>query len=172
MVNPSWSNVEKCFLLKSGKKSTYDGEKVATIEVQNIYELGRLVALRFLEWVRDNPKGVVALPTGRTPEYFIKTLDLLKNNWNEPIMQQSLREEGYIVDDKSSLFPDMNSLKFVMLDEFFPMFPTYRNSFCNYVNLFYIEPMGIPKENVLSFDLIGNYHYYITNYDYNYIIII
>ena len=96
MLNPLWSNVEKCFLLKSGKKSTYNGEKVATIEVQNIYELGRLVALRFLEWVRDNPSGVVALPTGRTPEYFIKTLDLLKNNWNDPLMQQSLKEEGYI----------------------------------------------------------------------------
>ena len=77
-LNPEWSTVERCFLAKSGKKCTYDGEKVATIEVQNIYELGRLVALRFLEWVRDNPSGVVALPTGRTPEYFIKTLVILK----------------------------------------------------------------------------------------------
>ena len=43
---------------------------------------GKIVSLRFLEWVRANPTGVVALPTGRTPEFFIKTLDRYKTHWN------------------------------------------------------------------------------------------
>ena len=50
------------------------GEHIKTIEVTNVYDLGKLVALRFLEWVSAHPDGVIALPTGRTPEYFIKTL--------------------------------------------------------------------------------------------------
>ena len=33
---------------------------------------GKLTALRFLEWVQQNPEGVVSLPTGKTPEYFIR----------------------------------------------------------------------------------------------------
>lgn len=58
-----------------------------TIEVLNIYELGKIVSLRFLEWVQANPTGVVALPTGRTPEFFIKTLDRYKSNWTTPEVQ-------------------------------------------------------------------------------------
>ena len=114
-LNPIWSNVEKCFINKSNRQDIYNNEKIACIEVQNIYELGRLVALRFLEWVRDNPNGIIALPTGRTPEYFIKTLDLFKKNWNDESMQQSLKDDGYLIDGKSNVFPDMKSLRFVML---------------------------------------------------------
>ncbi len=43
-----------------------------------------------------------------------------------------------------------------MLDEFFPMLPTHRNSFCNYINLFYTTPLDIAKENVYDFDLVAN----------------
>jgi hypothetical protein len=35
-------------------------------------------------------------------------------------------------------FPSTENLKFAMLDEFFPMLPTHRNAFCNYVKTFYI----------------------------------
>ena len=44
--------------------------------VKNFPELGMLTALRFLEWVSENPEGTVSLPTGKTPEYFIKWVHL------------------------------------------------------------------------------------------------
>lgn len=49
-----------------------------------------------------------------------------------------------------------SNLYFQRLDEFFPMLPTHRNSFCNYINLFYTTPLGIRPENVITFDLIGS----------------
>ena len=148
------SRVEGVFIERSGHEFQYpDVEKVPIITVENIYELGKLVALRFLEWVLVNPTGVVALPTGRTPEYFIKTLELFKKTWTTDATQQELVKYGF---DTRPEFPDMTALKFVMLDEFFPMNPMHRNSFCNYVERFYTKPMGILKENVISFDLLDS----------------
>jgi len=125
---------------------------VLTIEVQNIYELGKLVTLRFLEWVAQFPEGVVALPTGRTPEYFIKTLEHYKRNWGSREVQDEINSLGFTASD----FPDTSRLTFVMLDEFFPMVPSHKNSFCHYIQLFYLSPLGIRKENVMSFDLLDN----------------
>jgi glucosamine-6-phosphate deaminase len=47
-------------------------EKVKVLAVDNYIHLGQITALRLLEWVSLNPDGVVALPTGKTPEFFIK----------------------------------------------------------------------------------------------------
>lgn len=56
---------------------------LAPLYTHNLFA-GKIVSLRFLEWVRANPTGVVALPTGRTPEFFIKTLDRYKTHWHTP----------------------------------------------------------------------------------------
>lgn len=149
-MNTVWTSVEKAFIDRSGRKASYAGERAPVVEVLNIYELGKIVALSFLEWVHANPKGVVALPTGKTPEYFIKTLDHYKANWNNPKIREEIRSYGLTLDD----FPVTEHLTFVMLDEFFPMLPTHRNSFCNYVQNFYIKMLGIKDENVMSFDLL------------------
>ncbi len=62
------SDVEKTFLSRSQRTSAmYPGERAPVVEVQNVYELGKIVALSFLEWVDANPNGVIALPTGKTP---------------------------------------------------------------------------------------------------------
>ena len=66
-MNTQWTSVEKAFIGKSGRKESYKGEQIPVVEVQNVYELGQLVAVAFLEWVSENPSGVIALPTGRTP---------------------------------------------------------------------------------------------------------
>ena len=42
------------------------------VVVPNFPTLGFLTSLRFLEWVSENPNGVISLPTGKTPEHFIK----------------------------------------------------------------------------------------------------
>lgn len=52
-------------------------------------------------------------------------------------------------------FPETSGLKFVMLDEFFPMLPSHRNSFVHYVRTFYLAPLRISPENVLDFDLLA-----------------
>lgn len=62
--SPAFSPVERAFIRESGRQEAYGSEKIPTVEVANVTALGKLVCLRFLEWARDNPKGVVALPTG------------------------------------------------------------------------------------------------------------
>ena len=67
------STVETLELERSGRKLIYPPtEKIQVIEVTNFPELGKLTALRFIEWTQKNPGGVVSLPTGKTPEHFIK----------------------------------------------------------------------------------------------------
>ena len=146
-----WSPVEKVFLERSGHKGSYHNEKIPTIEVTNIYELGKIVSLRFLEWVKCNPTGVCALPTGRTPEFFIKTLERYKTQWNTTEVQNEVKQLGYEGTD----FPDTTQLRFVMLDEFFPMHSTHRNSFCRYIRTYYLGLLGVQKENVLTFDVVS-----------------
>src|SRR3989304_4524260 len=79
------SNVERYFLERSGMLPLYEpDERIPAIVVPNFPELGRLAALRFLEWVRENPEGAVSLPTGKTPEHFIREVPRLLRSWDEP----------------------------------------------------------------------------------------
>ena len=135
------SIVESIFLKESNRQRFYQGENVPSIEVENIYQLGKLVALRFLEWVIAHPLGVVALPTGKTPEYFIKTLEFYKNNWSTREVRDEIQKYG-IPTSAMVKFPDTTGLTFVMLDEFFPMPSSHKNSFCHYVSVFYTSVLG------------------------------
>lgn len=146
-----WSSVEKFFLEKSELPFLFPHETIKTIQTSNVYELGKLISLRFLEWVIDNPNGVVALPTGRTPEFFIKTLENYKQHWTDAEVQHEVELFGLTNVD---VFPDTSGLHFVMLDEFFPMFASHRNSFCRYIRTYYIELLEISPHNVLTFDFI------------------
>ena len=47
-------------------------EKIRALVVDNFPALGKLAAMRFIEWVQDHPGGVISLPTGKTPEHFIR----------------------------------------------------------------------------------------------------
>ena len=149
------SSVEKSFIKKSGRSEKYESEHVRTIEVGNVYDLGKIVAMRFMEWCCDNPSGNIALPTGRTPEFFIKTLEKYRSGWTTPAIQEELREHGFPEQYLAS-FPNTSNLKFFMLDEFFPMLPSHRNSFCKYIKAFYCKPLGIREENIHTFDLVAH----------------
>ncbi|HDL78207.1 MAG TPA: glucosamine-6-phosphate deaminase, partial [Bacteroidetes bacterium] len=112
------SGVEEIFWKRSGRQLTYaPAEKIPVIEVSNFPMLGKLTALRFLEWVQNNPGGVISLPTGKTPEHFIKWVIHYLKNWNLPEVQKDLAENG--VDP--AVFPDMKRLVFVQIDEFYPI---------------------------------------------------
>jgi glucosamine-6-phosphate deaminase len=123
-------------------------EKLGTLVVENFPALGKLTALRFIEWVQHNPGGVISLPTGKTPEHFIRWIDRLLNRWHEPETRALLQEAGIDPD----VFPDMHSLHFVQIDEFYPINPEQHNSFFYYTNKYYIEGFGLDPEKALLID--------------------
>ena len=141
--------VEKVAVETSPYEALYPPtEKIATIVVENFPALGRLAAMRFIEWVQDHPGGVISLPTGKTPEHFIKWVRRLLYKWDTSEVRGLLEQAG--VD--SSRKPDMKSLHFVQIDEFYPMDSSQHNSFNYYVKHFYIDGFGLDPQKALLID--------------------
>lgn len=80
------SRVEEFYKLHSG------AAKFSYVMVDSFPQLGMLTALRFLEWAAYHPQGVISLPTGKTPEFFIKWTQHFLRDWNTPSVQE-LREK-------------------------------------------------------------------------------
>ncbi len=137
------SEVEKSFLKESGV------EKISTLipylMVDNFPKLGLLTACRFLEWAAANPQGVISLPTGKTPEFFIKWTQYLLENWDSK-KGKEVREKYGLGSTKK---PVLNDLTFVQIDEFYPISSKQQNSFFDYVNKFYIQGFGLSKEKAI-----------------------
>ena len=148
-MNKTSSRVEQIALKKSGQKLIYPkSEKMGAIIVDNFPSLGKLTALRFLEWAQANPDGVISLPTGKTPEYFIKGVINYLNNWDDSEIQKDLEENGVDPGKK----PDMKNLRFVQIDEFYPMDPRQHNSFYYYVKKYYISDFKLDPKKALLID--------------------
>jgi len=140
-MNPS--TVEQEYYERSGYRE--QSGRIPYIIVENFPELGLLTARRFLEWVAENPEGVVSLPTGKTPEFFIK--------YTAELMAGGPRFRG---DDKRSNGPrfrgddkSLRGLRFVQIDDFYPINPRQHNSFYHYVNEFYIKGLGLDPKRAL-----------------------
>jgi glucosamine-6-phosphate deaminase len=137
------SEVEKSFLKESGV------DKITTLIpyllVDNFPKLGLLTACRFLEWASSNPQGVISLPTGKTPEFFIKWTQYLLSNWDTK-KGKEIREKYGLGGTKK---PVLSDLTFVQIDEFYPISASQKNSFYDYVNKFYIEGFGLSKEKAI-----------------------
>ena len=115
---------------------------VPYVTVDNFPKLGKLAAMRFLEWVSDNPEGVISLPTGKTPEYFIEWVRRALERWDTAEGRLMREESGLTVDRR----PDLSGLRFVQIDEFYPIDPRQHNSFYNYVQKYYVGGFGLdPK---------------------------
>jgi len=139
-----FSFVESSFLKDSGIRNSHT--RMPYIVLDNFPLLGKLTALRFLEWVSDNPDGVISLPTGKTPEYFIKWTQYLLENWDNKKGKEIRNEYGLSAISK----PNLSGLQFVQIDEFYPINPAQKNSFFYYVNKYYIEGFGLdPKKALL-----------------------
>jgi len=133
------SKVEEFFSHKNHLSQNNESHwKTPTIIVDNYVELGQLTALRFLEWVILNPGGVVALPTGKTPEFFIKWMEYYLQNWEREANSGLLARVGFNPKKK----PDFSSLHFFQLDEFFPIPPDHERSFHYFVQNYYIKGFG------------------------------
>ncbi len=136
--------VEQSFFLNS--KRTLCSGYLPYIVVPNFPSLGFLSALRFLEWASKNPNGVISLPTGKTPEHFIKWTRHLLHTFHQPETQKLMAENGLMLKEK----PVMKNLHFVQIDEFYPINPRHHNSFFNYVQHYYIDGFGLdPKKALL-----------------------
>ena len=143
------SAIEEYFLRNSSTETKFPSqEKIKTLLVDNFPALGQMTALRFLEWVQKNPGGTVALPTGKTPEHFIKWVNHYLANWQLPETIMSL--EKYGIDPAG--FPKMKSLHFVQIDEFYPINPSQHNSFFYYINEFYIQGFGLDPHKAQLID--------------------
>jgi len=123
-------------------------EKIPTIVVENFPALGRLAAMRFVEWVQNHAGGVISLPTGKSPEHFIKWVRRLLDGWETPEIRRTLKEAG--IDPATK--PDMASLHFVQIDDFYPLDSAQHNSFYHYVKHFYIEGFGLDPDKALLID--------------------
>ena len=143
MGTTQFTQVEKIFLQQAGidRMST----QMPYITVENFPKLGMLASLRFLEWVNENPNGVISLPTGKTSEYFIKYTHFFLENWDNKKGQDLLNAHGLSGIKK----PDLSGLQFVQTDEFYPISPKQHNSFCNYVEKYFIEGFGLDKSKAL-----------------------
>ncbi|MDA0335690.1 MAG: glucosamine-6-phosphate deaminase [bacterium] len=149
MTDADLTPVERQALVHSPLASLYaPEERIPTLVVDNFPALGKLAALRFLEWVQGNPEGVVSLPTGKTPEHFIRWVQRLLASWDTPEIRGELEASGVDPGRK----PQMSGLHFVQIDEFYPIEPTQANSFFSYLKRFYLEGFGLREERSLLMD--------------------
>ncbi|HOL34875.1 MAG TPA: glucosamine-6-phosphate deaminase, partial [bacterium] len=140
------SSVENIAIRQSGFEPQYfPEEKIRILEVPDFPSLGKITALRFIEWCQKNPTGVISLPTGKTPEHFIHWTWSILNNWDSKDTKKLL--EKYEMDTSSK--PDMSSFIFVQIDEFFPMNPQQENSFVWYIKNFYIRKFGLDENKTV-----------------------
>jgi glucosamine-6-phosphate deaminase len=158
MRNLITSKVEKAFLELSGIQEMTT--KIPYITVSDFPKLGLFTALRFLEWASEHPEGVISLPTGKTPEYFIKYTQSLLSGWEENKIKSILDTYGLAGMKR----PDLRGLQFVQIDEFYPINPAQHNSFYNYVENFYIRGFGLEPSKALLINsekipLAGNRHF-------------
>lgn len=144
------SKVEKYYLDKSGKKLIYEPvEKIPIIQVENFPELGKLAALRFVEWLQNNPEGVVSLPTGKTPEHFIYWVSNILNNWTKPEIEKLIKSLDLDLKKK----PDMKKVRFVQIDEFYPIDSAQHNSFYYYIQKYYMKNFGLDSKRAMLIDV-------------------
>lgn len=138
------SKVEEYF---QGLDASFEDNKkccrIETLTVDNYIVLGQMTALRFIEWVGLNPGGVVCLPTGKAPEFFIKWLLYYMQNWDKEAKSGIIKKLGLKK-------PDFYSLHLFQMSEFFPMNPEHERSFNHFVKTYYVDMLGFdPKKTHL-----------------------
>lgn len=142
-MKKNFSAVEQAFVNESGINEMTT--TMPYIVTESVPQMGLMMALRFIEWVAQNPNGVISLPTGKTPQYFIQYTHEILDNWDTPRIQEVLKKYGL----GSIAKPQLSGLQFVQMDEFYPIAPSQHNSFYNYVNEIYIKGFGLDPAKAL-----------------------
>ncbi len=141
-MNIHFTKAEKAFYKDARLKEITT--KIPYITVESFPKLGLLSALSFIEWVSENPDGVVSLPTGKTAQYFIQFLHLILDNWDSK--GKDILEKYGLKDLKK---PDLSKLHFVQMGDFYPISSAQHNSLYNFAKTNYIEGFGLSEENAL-----------------------
>lgn len=138
-----FTNVEKAFIEQSGIREI--SSKIPYVVVDNFPKLGLITSLRFLEWASEHPEGLISLPTGKTPEFFIRWTEYLLQNWDQKEGAELRDQFGLNVSKR----PDLSGLQFVQIDEFYPIPSKQANSFYHYVMNYYIKGFGLDPRKAL-----------------------
>lgn len=154
----NFTNVEKAFFEDAKIKNI--STKVPYLTVESFPQLGLLSALSFIEWVSENPNGVVSLPIAKTAQYFIHYTHYILDNW-ENKKGRSILEKYNL---KGLKKPDLGNLNFVQMGAFYPIDSDQHNSLYNFAKVNYIEGFGLDPEKAMLIkteDIIlsGNKHF-------------
>jgi glucosamine-6-phosphate deaminase len=133
----AWSKVEEGFLRDSAVSPSQT--RIPCLVVENFPKLGLIAAMRFLEWAAGHPDGLISLPTGKTPEFFIQWTRFFLQNWDLRKVKEIRKRYGLDLKEK----PPLQNLRFVQIDEFYPIPSAQKNSFYHYVTEFYIRGFGL-----------------------------
>lgn len=152
------TKVEKAFFEEAGAKEI--STQVPYITVESFPQLGLLSALSFLEWVSENPEGVISLPTGKTAQHFIQFTHFLLDNWDNKKGKNIL--EKYNLGELKK--PSLSQLQFVQMGDFYPINSEQHNSLNSFARTHYIEGFGFDKKKSLlikseDIELAGNKHF-------------
>ena len=139
----NFTKVEKAFFEDAQIRNI--STQVPYITVESFPKLGLLSALSFIEWVIENPNGVVSLPTSKTAQYFIHYLHLILDNWDNNQGKELLDKYGL----KGNKKPNFSNLQFVQMGDFYPISSEQHNSLYNFAKVNYIEGFGLKMENAL-----------------------
>jgi glucosamine-6-phosphate deaminase len=139
----SFTKVERAFQSESGIELITT--RIPYITVDNFPKLGLITSLRFLEWVSENPEGIISLPTGKTPEYFIKWTEYIIENWNDKKVEEIRNNYGL----KGVKKPEFKGLQFIQIDELFPINASQHNSFNYFVKNFYLKGFNLDSNKAL-----------------------
>ena len=145
------SDVEESFLTRSAfdRRRFPDSEFADVIVANSFPELGLLTALRFIEFIQRKPNAVCSLPTGKTPEYFIKWVVRILSRWNDEDIR-TIRAKYNI--PESDTPPSLANIRFVQIDEFVPIDPSQTNSYNHYIRKYYLGQFGIDESKCLLMD--------------------
>lgn len=138
-----FSKVEQSFLMESNISEMTT--MIPYIITDSVPRLGVMTALRFLEWVSENPEGVISLSSDKSLKNFIHYTHHFLDKWDDKETQAILEKYGLGGVNK----PNLSGLQFVQMDEFYPISPKQHNSFFNYVNKNYIEGFGLDPKRAL-----------------------
>jgi glucosamine-6-phosphate deaminase len=142
--------------------------QIPFLTVESFPKLGLLSALNFIEWVSENPNGVVSLPVSKTAQYFINYTHFILNNWDNKQGKELL--EKYRLNGLKK--PVLSNLQFVQMGDFYPISSEQHNSLFNFAKVNYIEGFGLKSEKSLlikseDIKLADNKHFLEVFPDYN-----
>ncbi len=124
-------------------------EKLGVIVVDSFPALGKLAALRFIEWVQHNPDGVDLPADGQDAGALHRESAGCSPRWDTPDDPARARARPASIRRRRATRADCTSCRSTSS---IPSTPRSDNSFTHYVKHFYIEGFGLDPAKALLID--------------------